>query len=116
MTLYEINQQAYAQLPTLSKETLEKKTKELTKFLQATDSNYYMMLDPEGKYYTIYTYKSDSRLYYRMAQEIIDVTKTLGDIKSIEVDDDKVEFWVVYKDECKMFALFDYQNGVITVG
>lgn len=116
MTLYEVNQQAYSQLPTLSETQIKDKTKELTKFLEETDAEYYMMLEPTGRYYTIYTYGKVKR-YARLAEEIIGIAQTLGEIKAIEMEKDKVEFWISKENVsvCKMFALFDYDEGVIKV-
>lgn len=122
MTLYEMNQPLYAKLDTMTEQELKEKEMELATFLQETGSNYYMMLDPNGNYYTVYIGKNAAH----MAAEIIDITKTLGDIKSIEVEGDRVEFWVLppeekkYKSDlhapiCTMFVLFDYTEGVVEV-
>lgn len=125
VSLYEMNRPLYAKLDTLTEQELSDKEKELTAFLQKANATYYMMLDPYGNYYTVYVSKKAGN-EAALAFEIIDVTKTLGDIKSIEVEEDKVELWVLPPEEkkykpdlqaakCKLYVLFDYTQGVIEV-
>ena len=46
---------------------------------------------------------------------MVDVVKTLGTLKGIEVRDDMVEFWIKNGETCNMYAMFDYSRGVIEV-
>ena len=50
-----------------------------------------------------------------MALEIISVAKSLGELKSIEVNGDILEIWILYNNKCDMYALFNYEKGVIQV-
>lgn len=118
MNLYEMNKTGYAGLPSYTPEDLHQAKKLVVNFLKAHPSNYYLMLNNEENvhYYTLYTFK-DGYKFSAMADEIIDISKDLGDIKSIENAEDGVslEFWIMYHGECRVFYLFDYAGGVIEV-
>lgn len=114
MTLYEMNQIAYNQIPKMPKAEIQKATEEIEQFLIKHDSKYYMMLNVEGRYYTVYTYNQEHDAK-KMAAEMVDVVKTLGTLKGIEVRDDMVEFWIKNGETCNMYAMFDYSRGVIEV-
>lgn len=116
MNLYELNQIEYAKLPDMTEAQLQIITYKLSEFLKKINSSFYMMVEPEGRYYTLYTYIKN-KVEFKLAQEIIDVAKTLGDIKDIEILQDRVEFWIKpsHEEICKVFLLFDYTKGVIQV-
>ena len=114
MTLYEMNQIAYNKLPKMPKAEIRRATEKLEQFLTEHDSKYYMMLNVDGRYYTVYTYNQEHDVK-KMAFEMIDVAKTLGILKGIEVQDDMVEFWIQQDKTCSMYAMFDYTQGVIEV-
>ena len=114
MTLYEMNQIGYNQLPTMSKTQIQEATKELEQFLIKHDSKYYMMLNVDGRYYTLYTYNQEHDVQ-KMAAEMVDVVKTLGFLKGIEVKENMVEFWIKNDGVCSMYGMFDYSKGVIEV-
>lgn len=113
MTLYEVNQQAYEQLPKMTKAELEEAKEKLSKFLYNSYNTYYMMLNHDKKYYTVFVIKKEINIL-SIADEIIDVSKSLGQIKGIEVTDQgMVEIWISNSGECNMYALFPYDKGVI---
>lgn len=114
MTLYEMNQMAYSKLSKMPKAEIQKAAKELEDFLIEHDSKYYMMLNADGRYYTVYVYNQEHNAE-KMASEMIDVAKTLGILKGIEVRDNMVEFWIQQDKICSMYAMFDYTQGVIEV-
>ena len=114
MILYELNQAGYASLPKMTKAELEKAKENIITFLDSHDSSYYMMLNHDNKYYTLFTY-IDKRDKDKMALEIISVAKSLGELKSIEVNGDILEIWILYNNKCDMYALFNYEKGVIQV-
>lgn len=116
MTLYEFNQAAYLNLPNMAYGEIIKTKELITQFLNNHKSRYYAMINNDKRYFTVFTYKKDPNAT-QLSSEIIDVAKTLGNIKAIEVGDDMVEFWIVpfQEKECIMFALFDYKKGVIEV-
>lgn len=114
MKLYELNQAGYASLPDLTDEEILKSKDTLLQFLTTFDSDVYMLLNNESHYYTVFMYNSDHN-YIRMAYEILDIAKEIGNIKAIERNGSVVEFWIMYEGECRMFAFFDYDRGVVRV-
>lgn len=114
MTLYELNQAGYASLPKMTKAELEKAKGNIITFLDSSDSRYYMMLNHDNKYFTLFTYENDVNKN-KMASEIISVSKTLGEIKAIEINGNIVEIWILHGEKCDMYAFFDYTKGVIQV-
>lgn len=117
MDLYTLNQAGYASLPKMTRAELETAEEGLVNFLLMHDkANAFMMLCKEVSSYTVYRYKDEGAKNYKaMAHEIIDIMKGYGKIKSIEIEDDKVEFWVQNEEACHLYLLFDYSWGVITV-
>lgn len=117
MTLYDFNRQIYNKLPSLEDNELLKAKPKLENYLASKKhEKYFMMLNHEKKYYTIYTYKEGNFLPAIMAQTMIDVAKTLGKLKAIEVNDNMVEFWISDdSDNCYLYAMFPYSKGVIEV-
>ena len=119
MTLYEINKQAYNKLPDMSAQETHAKRDLVEEFLKTHPAEYYMCLNNENRYYTIYTHNNnDDRNYKKMAYEIIEIMAELGGIKDIDLtpSGDAVEFWVNYEniDVCVCY-LFPYDKGVVKV-
>lgn len=85
---------------------------EIKKYLDEHPSKYYALLNNGLRYYTLFAVVSKPS---ELISEIIGIVTSLGKVKSIEATDSMVEFWIEYKDECHMFAFFDYNNGVIEV-
>lgn len=115
MTLYEMNQLGYANLSTMNKQEVRASAIKVADFLKSHDSKYYMMLNAEGRYYTLYVYKDVCHSPEKMAAEMIDVAQSLGNLKAIEIHDDMVEFWIENLSVCSMYAVFNYDQGVIEV-
>lgn len=116
MTLYELNQAGYNSLPELKDDRLHEAEKKLYDYLITYDANYYMMLNHDKKYFTIFTYKKDTHIQTWMVDVMIDIARSLGTLKSIEIAPNMVEFWIT--DEfgiCNMYAMFPYDQGVIEV-
>lgn len=116
MNLYEFNKLGYAALPKMTKAEIEKAKEDILKFLSAHDSNYYMMLNHERKYFTVFTYKNKCAKKEKMAEEMIATAESLGTLKSIEVNNNILEFWIQHDTECIMYAIFEYEKGVIEIG
>ena len=130
MTLYEMNQMGYANLPKMAKsevETMKSKISDwLTEILHIYDSEtniYFMLLNNESHYYTIFNWRAlaaedgggDSE---GLIREIFSIIKDLGTLKSIEPTEtgDAWEFWITGQDAVtRMYLLFDYTRGVIEV-
>lgn len=112
---YDFEKMGYSSLPAMTDEELEKSKKFICNFLKTHPSSYYMMLNNESRYYTLYTF-TDTYLFKTMTDEIIDIVKALGPIKSIETAEDgnALEFWIDY-DGIKVFYFFDYAKGVVEI-
>lgn len=115
MNLYEVNRQAYNNLPNLTKSAIAKGVEDVTLFLAANPGKYYLLLNAEGRYYTLF-HKRDCKVS-PLVSELIDIIKTLGSLKGIEwnKETNMIEFWVQQGLECNMFGFFNYDNGVIEV-
>lgn len=115
MNLYELNKQGYMKLPELPELQLRQEMKKIRHYLSNNKDKYFMLLSAEGRDYTVFTFKGE-RKYKDMCEEIICLLKERGKIKSIEVQENGIDFWIVNPDEeCYMFKLFSYDWGVITV-
>lgn len=117
MDLYEVNKQAYNQLPAMSNKDMAIAHKKLLTWLkERREFNYFMMLNHELRYFTLYTYGKDMPVPVHLASTIMEIVQTLGELKGIEITDHgMVEFWIVKNNECHMYALFPYDQGVIEV-
>lgn len=115
MTLYEINQQGYKSLSNMIKSDVDKAIKELAENINSLNGKYFMMVCNELHYYTLFTWRGDIYKSYFMAEEVIDVAKTLGNIKDIEVQNDHTKIWIENNDECHAYIFFNYDKGVIEV-
>lgn len=116
MNLYEFNKAGYACLANFDQEDINHAKKNILEYLKNHPSKYYLMLSNEAHYYTIYTFKEDYK-FKQMSEEIMNIVKDLGDIKSIEIPEDNsaIEFWIMYNGECHLFYLFDYTQGVVEI-
>lgn len=118
MNVYDLNKAGYTSLPNLSEDELDAALDIIVQYLTTFDSNYYMLLNHDNRYFTLFTYKDfNNHDYYKMAQEIMDIAKGLGSIKSIERNGGLIEFWIMgaLDEDCKMYAFFDYAIGVVDV-
>lgn len=116
MNMYEFNQIGYAALPNYLEEDFHKAKKNILDFLKSHSSTYYMFLNNTEHYYTLFTFK-DNFKFKEMSDEIIDIIKELGEVKSIELSEDgnAIEAWIMYNGQCQVFYLFNYERGVIEV-
>lgn len=117
MDRYTFEKIGYGSLPDMNEDELFKARKIVDDFLRKFPSPYYMFLNNESRYYTVFTF-TNTYLFNTMSKEIMDIAKELGPIKSIEVAEDgqALEFWINYNNEgIKVFYLFDYAKGVIEV-
>lgn len=116
MTLYELNQNAYAKLPKMTFAEMEEAVNKNIKMFDCSD-NYLMLLCKEESDYTVFNV-IDMDEPTMLWDEIIDLLKSRGTLKAIEgKEDGTVEFWVQCKedDTCHMYLLFNYDWGVIDV-
>lgn len=117
MNMYEINKIGYAGLPEMTVDEIQKAIPRIKQFLSDNPSEYYMLLNNECNYYTLFTFEDKDYKFKEMASEIISIVIPLGKIKSIELTEDNMamEFWIEYDGECRVFYLFDYARGVIKI-
>lgn len=127
MTAYDINKQVIDQLPALTEEELEDKKDIIGQFVKNTNNEYYMLLCREKNYYTLCHRVSDMnpspadnvRQYSEWPNEIIttedliiECSRCLGEIKSIELVDGAVEIWVTDPFDTYVMYFFPYDGGV----
>lgn len=118
MTLYELNQSGYASLPNMSEEKIAETKTGIIHYLEKNKGTYYAMMCPDRVpiSFTIFERGFYNTSDKEIANEMVSVAKTFGKIKSIEVNGDKIEFWIQEKDNiCRMYAIFNYDQGVIRV-
>ena len=117
VSLYDVNKMAMPNLPDLTDEQLEDAKKMIADFIPTT-SKYWMLLNNEKRYYTVFHF-SDNRsiaLVPKIEDEIMECIKEQGIVKSIEkIDDSTIEIWVVGKedDTAYVYYLFNYDKGVV---
>ena len=113
MKLYELNQAAYAKLPTLT--STDKIHSKIVFFLQRYPGKYYMLLNKDKRYYTVYVNKSNDN--DKLAEDLIDLAMhdMQGELKEVEDSEDHLEFWIANGDLADMYIFFKYDEGVIEV-
>ena len=114
MNLYEFNQAGYRSLPTMTDKQLEQAKNVIIQYLTTFDGEYYMLLNNENRYYTLFTYNKNHK-YFSMTQEILSIASELGELKAVERNGNVVEFWISDNDNCHMYVLLSYDQGVIKV-
>ena len=118
MTLYDLNKSAYAALPKMTSAEKENAKVKISNYIShhsKNDRDYFMLLNNEAHYYTIFCWARGS--VRDIVNEVISIAEELGELRAIEVNDnDAIEFWIANKQgECNMFVFFDYTKGVIEV-
>lgn len=116
MTLYDVNKQAYGQLPDMSQQDYIKAAEDVWTALDKT-AQYFMLLNREKSDYTVFSISDLEENYTDMWNEILDIMENRGyAMKDIAPNDQgNIEYWVQDKQtkECFMYLLFSYDWGVI---
>ena len=115
MTLYDLNKAGYASLPSLTEKGWSDARDALLQYITTFKSDFYMLLNNDLHYYTIFTWQSRSYDWFSMVDAIIEIVRDLGNVKAIERNGPNVEIWIEQNGECNMYVLFDYERGVVTV-
>ena len=119
MNYYELNKQLVSQLPALTLEQIiQQKENVVEPFLSQVDSDYYMFLCNELKYYTIFNVNINMT-EPTVGEELFACLHDFCDeIKSIERTDDgcAIEIWLTKDEETYVMYFFDYAGGVIHCG
>lgn len=117
VSLYDVNKMAMPNLPDLTDEQIDEAKKMVKDFIPQ-DSTFWMLLNNEKRYYTVFqlTKVQNVLLINKIEDEFIECLKEIGTIKSIEkVDDNTIEAWVIDKEDSEAYAyyLFNYDKGVV---
>lgn len=130
MTLYEFNQMGMMNFPKLTEEQLENCKSEFFDWYQNNKQNkYFMLLNKENSYYTIFQIQTSEMLMdvkAMMFKEMVECVKTFGDITDIDystsTNKECIEVWIkptaTEEDENPqpiMFLMFPYDEGVIKI-
>lgn len=115
--LYELNQNAMTAAPAMGTEAIETAKKKIADFvMNAHKSRYFMLLNKERGYYTVFNTGHDSGTdfnYHKIEDEVIECLESQGVIKDIDNVENGIECWVTAGDNSYVYYLFDYQGGVI---
>lgn len=114
MDLYDMNKQIVAQLPTLVEDELKEKKYSVDALNSRYNNEYYMLYGKEISYFTLFKIVEPQYFSY----EVIECLKNVGDIKAIDLTEDKdaVEIWVIADGEATCLYLFPYDLGIVQVG
>lgn len=117
MSLYDMNKQIIAQLPTLNDLELAEKVKLINDFFDKSEYNYAMLLGKEISYYTLFHHNEES--FETIGEVAIECLSNLGEIKAIDeaFDNTAIECWVTDVEADNTFCLymFTYDAGVVEV-
>lgn len=115
MELYEFNKIGYNSVPSLTKQEEKKAIDLIHEYIKGRNDSYYMMLNHDIHYYTLFNWATCSSLAF--AEEVLDVAKSLGPVKSVELSQngEMIEIWItnIMMNECHMYGFFSYDAGVI---
>lgn len=115
LSLYEVNKQIIAQMPTLSGTDLEEARLTLSHYVNGLDhsDDYYMLLCYDLRYFTMFA--RDQKYEENIVDAIMDCLSYVGEVKSVEesADGQAVEIWVTKDEEAYVMYFFDYGRGVV---
>lgn len=114
--LFELNQGAMTAAPAMGVEAIQSAKQLIADFIAEKDSNYFMLLSNEQKYYTVFITGFDTGTafnYNKIENEVIECLQDRGTLKDVDKTHDGIEFWVTEKDNSYVYYLFDYKGGVI---
>ncbi len=117
MTLYDLNKNAYAALPNMTEAEKRDAVRLICNFVDSGDEDYFMLLNNELHYYTVFRWAERSA--HDVAVSVMEIVKELSpNLKAVERNDDgsAIEFWLTdNENQCYMFVLFGYTQGVIEI-
>ncbi len=114
--LYELNQGAMTAAPAMETEAIETAKKKIADFVAVCNSKYFMLLNKERSYYTVFNIGYDTGTdfnYHKIEDEVIECLESQGIIKDIDNVENGIECWITIDDNSYVYYLFDYQGGVI---
>jgi hypothetical protein len=105
---------AIAQLPTYNIAQLERAKALIQKFKETMQAKYYMLLNRDLNYYTLFNMNSNSN--EKFEDVVIECIQNLGEVKNIGLAEANthIEYWIQTPDkECFVGYLFVYDEGVV---
>ena len=117
LTLYSMNQQLIANMPSYDEEKWNEATELLHTWLANYNDTYYMLLCKELSYYTVFNL-SDTKDSQKLIIELFDIVKECGTVKDIAVDTNgMIAIWLHWQNEelPRCFYFFPYEAGVVCV-
>lgn len=116
MSLYDVNQQVVAQLPTYTDEDIERGKEVLCTYIASIEHSdtYYMLLCHDLHYFTVFVRNGETQ--ENIEDAVIDCLSYVGEVKSIEQasDGEAIEIWVVVDGVAHAMYFFDYGKGIIS--
>lgn len=114
--LYSMNQGIVDTLPALRGDEVQKTAQLFFDWIDSNESNYYMLLCNELRYYTVFHNNNEFINKEQFWSELIDIANSAGQIKVLEVDSNGVfSIWLNWNLDNKshLFYLFPYEKGVV---
>ena len=114
--LYELNQNAITAAPPMSSDDIKTAKQKIVDFISSQNSNYFMLLNKEQGYYTVFITGYDTGTnfnYLKIEDEVIECLQSRGIIKDIDNVDNGIECWVTEENNSYVYYLFNYQGGII---
>lgn len=117
LSLYELNKNIMENVPEEAIPTEEQLKEIINKFTTNDNSNYYMLLSNELRYYTIFekVIQGDSQKLdlNNISTEVILCLQDLGDIIGIAEEPGALEFWVKTESGAECLYFFNYSAGIV---
>lgn len=115
MNIYEVNKGLYLNVPPMEEGPIKNV---ILDFLEDHCSCYYLMLNHDIHYYTLFhTHDYSAENMDVMTNEIYSIIAELGPVVDIINNQETamLEIWIKYDGQPMMFGLFDYTRGVVEV-
>lgn len=112
MNLYDLNKQIMSQMEPWDIERWEQAEKDIDEWEKNIQAKYYMMLAREKNYYTIFT--DDGYEFHGLGAAVRECLEFVGDVVSIEIKEDAIEFWIKELNDAYCMYLFNYEEGVVS--
>ena len=115
LNLYDLNKNIINQLEPMTKDEILSKADLIEEYYKSSNNNHHMLLCRDYNYYTIFE-KSEFSLVEKFADTVIEIITELGEVYSIEMNEDKVlEIWIkpTGEENPYVFYLFPYDAGVV---
>ena len=121
LSLFEYNKQLMEQLPVMSDEAIYDAGDMINQYWIKTYNEFYMMLNNNKHYYTIFTDIQTSfsnNEFNTLGDAVITCCKEMGNIKAIDLNEetDAIEIWITTEEDTDCYILFPYNSGVVTIG